>query len=932
MGSAVPLVVTRRLTTKCNLMNNGILRIRRLTTNSSCAMSTVANSNNGERLTSNAANAAAVCISAIGGGALLFMASNCNKEEEEESRQKVIKQLTPFETNDIPHIENNGSSFFLPNKINLLNRECCHCEPSSSTNSITQQNELLKRQYTKLNLLTNSTTLCESPSNNAGLTRNQLLKRKFTARLNRESITSPSILEAKYDIHWSGKPLGVGASGKVYLGHKRHPNNNKHPTVAIKKINQINSDDDETFRREMTALLDIRAAGGHPNICGLIEHYSVNIHRQPTYILVLDHIAGGELFDSLMNDGGYSEADAARLVREVASALNFLHGIGVVHGDLKPENLMLSTKRRMDAVVKLVDFGSAEKIHIEEEEDDEDFVQEDDRSTASFTPAYCPPEVLVQSSNRVSSSTPKPPQDMWALGVILYIMLTGVHPYDLTGTASERTIQQRILNPRKYKVPLSHKSPYTRHLSPSALDLIYKLMDRKPENRYTAHQMLNHPWVRGETASTNVIIGSDQRLRWKKENMVKSDDDDDDSSDSSSMDEDYDISIRSDEDMVQRTFFENAIQWSDDDDETRRRSDLIERSYGYHQQQDNNNSNNDETQNQQPQHTLTMSDFSNVLSTNMSSLYYPKNHCIYSQGDEGNYMYFINSGKVRVTTDDDSRFYATRNQGDFFGEGALLNPTTTRSATVTTLTPVHVIRIDRKYFKKFMDRKKQSNTKGDSIFLQVSEKDKIRKKNRAKVVLRLQPNLQEMRLKEGDVIFQHGDDGDSLFIVDEGSVDVVSPNDKKIFSVYSGNVFGENSLLTGRKRNSVAYCTNPQGCILQNLKGDDFRKVAQESPNVKESLQDLCRRRDFKKAIVKRMNVDFPYANPRLAFDAVDSKNMGYLDFETIAVLLREFDESYKDDEVRMVLKACDLTKSGRIEFEEFQKVFVADINKSASM
>ena len=65
-----------------------------------------------------------------------------------------------------------------------------------------------------------------------------------------------------------------------------------------------------------------------------------------------------------------------------------------------------------------------------------------------------------------------------------------------------------------------------------------------------------------------------------------------------------------------------------------------------------------------------MSDFSNVLSTNMASLYYPKNHCIYKQGDEGNYMYFINSGKVRVTTDDDSRFYATRNQGDFFGEGA----------------------------------------------------------------------------------------------------------------------------------------------------------------------------------------------------------------------------------------------------------------------
>ena len=104
--------------------------------------------------------------------------------------------------------------------------------------------------------------------------------------------------------------------------------------------------DDAAFQKEMDALLHIRQSGGHPNICVLKE----NFEQRGNYYLVLDLINGGELFDHLISNGTYSEADAARLVKEIASALAFLHGTGLVHADMKPENLMLSTPNTSDSV------------------------------------------------------------------------------------------------------------------------------------------------------------------------------------------------------------------------------------------------------------------------------------------------------------------------------------------------------------------------------------------------------------------------------------------------------------------------------------------------------------------------------------------------------------------------------------------------------
>lgn len=110
------------------------------------------------------------------------------------------------------------------------------------------------------------------------------------------------------------------------------------------------------FQREMNALLQIRAHGGHPNICMLRE----NFDEEDDYLLVLDLVMGKEMFDHLIEHGAYSEADASRLVRQVASALDFIHGIGVVHADLKVCYYLVNCQ----SYSVILDFANVLVLHL----------------------------------------------------------------------------------------------------------------------------------------------------------------------------------------------------------------------------------------------------------------------------------------------------------------------------------------------------------------------------------------------------------------------------------------------------------------------------------------------------------------------------------------------------------------------------------------
>lgn len=150
------------------------------------------------------------------------------------------------------------------------------------------------------------------------------LARRATIRKMDEN-SSRATLRSKYRVDWD-EPLGEGAFGAVYLASDRQTGEQ----VAVKKITKEFTDD-VSFQHEMNALLHLRKAGGHPNICSLREHFNEGGH----YFVILDLVQGGELFDHLVANGAYSESEAARLIREVASALAFIHGMDTVHGDLK---------------------------------------------------------------------------------------------------------------------------------------------------------------------------------------------------------------------------------------------------------------------------------------------------------------------------------------------------------------------------------------------------------------------------------------------------------------------------------------------------------------------------------------------------------------------------------------------------------------------
>ncbi|KAM4565268.1 calcium/calmodulin-dependent protein kinase type II delta 1 chain isoform 2-T2 [Fundulus diaphanus] len=209
-------------------------------------------------------------------------------------------------------------------------------------------------------------------------------------------------------------------------------------------------------------------------ICRLLKHANIvrlhdSISEEGFHYLVFDLVTGGELFEDIVAREFYSEADASHCIQQILEAVLHCHQMGVVHRDLKPENLLLASKLK-GAAVKLADFGLA----IE--------VQGDHQAWFGFagTPGYLSPEVLRKDPYGK-------PVDMWACGVILYILLVGYPPF---WDEDQHRLYQQI-KAGAYDFP----SPEWDTVTPEAKDLINKMLTINPAKRITAADALKHPWV-----------------------------------------------------------------------------------------------------------------------------------------------------------------------------------------------------------------------------------------------------------------------------------------------------------------------------------------------------------------------------------------------------------------------------------------------------
>ncbi|XP_037394631.1 calcium/calmodulin-dependent protein kinase type II subunit gamma isoform X4 [Pygocentrus nattereri] len=209
-------------------------------------------------------------------------------------------------------------------------------------------------------------------------------------------------------------------------------------------------------------------------ICRLLKHPNIvrlhdSISEEGFHYLVFDLVTGGELFEDIVAREYYSEADASHCINQILESISHIHQHDIVHRDLKPENLLLASKMK-GAAVKLADFGLA----IE--------VQGDQQAWFGFagTPGYLSPEVLRKDPYGK-------PVDIWACGVILYILLVGYPPF---WDEDQHKLYQQI-KAGAYDFP----SPEWDTVTPEAKNLINQMLTINPAKRITADQALKHPWV-----------------------------------------------------------------------------------------------------------------------------------------------------------------------------------------------------------------------------------------------------------------------------------------------------------------------------------------------------------------------------------------------------------------------------------------------------
>ncbi|CAD7704054.1 unnamed protein product [Ostreobium quekettii] len=275
------------------------------------------------------------------------------------------------------------------------------------------------------------------------------------------------------DYYHLGRTLGTGGFAAVMLATEKSTGQK----YACKIMSLPGKDallDDETMsREEVLKEVEIVSKTHHHNILALKEFF---LSKTKVY-LITELLEGGQLLDALLarTDRHYTEADAKIVVKQLLEGLHYLHERNVIHRDLKLENLMLVQPDNIHEI-KIVDFGLARHTISS-------------MATVCGTPQYVAPEVITRDVKDYGKTV-----DMWGVGVILYILLSGSPPF---------WDQNEMVMYSKIKAgDFSLEDKVWKKVSSSAKDLVQKLLTVDPNNRLTVGGALKHKWITDSVSST----------------------------------------------------------------------------------------------------------------------------------------------------------------------------------------------------------------------------------------------------------------------------------------------------------------------------------------------------------------------------------------------------------------------------------------------
>lgn len=270
--------------------------------------------------------------------------------------------------------------------------------------------------------------------------------------------------------------IGKGSFGSVFKVH--HKKTGQFRAMKVIKRDTINlQDDDKKFLKEIEILIK----ADHPNIIRIYEFFMDDVN----YYLIMEFVSGGELYDTITSWKEFHEQKAAYIMKQILSAVAYLHSFNIIHRDLKPENMLVENKSKNkrgdeEINIKIIDFGTC------------NFLEKNAKLSLKVgSPYYIAPEVLARNYNDKC--------DIWSCGVILYVLLVGYPPF--TGNSTDDLLKNVS------KGQYSMDGIYWKNISKDAKELVASMLEFSPKKRISAEDALKSKWLMSNSNSTITDAG-----------------------------------------------------------------------------------------------------------------------------------------------------------------------------------------------------------------------------------------------------------------------------------------------------------------------------------------------------------------------------------------------------------------------------------------